>query len=79
MPNHVHLVLVAETKDGLNLAVGSPQTIYSNDKLSLGMKKPPLAGYVCVICHGREVSFGLHKIYRAEPPVLTEMLKSPQN
>ncbi len=31
MPNHVHLILVPETKDGLNLAVGEAHTIYPDD------------------------------------------------
>jgi len=52
MPNHVHLIAVPETQDGLARAIGSPPSLYEAHQFQRGMAGPFMAGAVCVISHG---------------------------
>ncbi len=58
MPNHIHLIAVPETKDGLNLAIGE-----AHRRSKRRMARSFMAGKVRIIYHGRKLLAGMHAVY----------------
>ena len=65
MPNHIHLIAVPETKDGLKLGIGEAHRRYTRRiNFRKGWPRPFMAGKIFFFYYGRKVSFVMYKIYR---------------
>lgn len=67
MPNHIHLIAVPSSEDGLRRAIGEMDQPYSADQLSEKGGRVSLAGAVRIVRDGRAVSACRRAVYPGEP------------
>ena len=59
MPNHVHLIVVPESEEGLCRAIGEAHRRYTRHvNFREGWRGAPVAGKVCVVCDGGGIPAG---------------------
>jgi len=67
MPNHVHLIAIPETKEGLNAAIGETHRRYNpEDQFSGRLARSFVAGAVFFIHYGRTIPGCLHPVCGVE-------------
>ena len=68
MPNHVHLIVVPESEDGLRRGIGEAYRRYTRMiNFREGWRGASLAGSLCVVRAGRRISPGRDTLRRTEP------------
>ena len=67
MPNHVHLIAVPQSEDGLRGDRRGSSALYSANQFSRKMAGVSVARAICLVRHGRAVPAGRRKVRGIEP------------